>query len=86
MPDIAWNKATWDGTYDWSRKGEEWSDAWGGSAALWYGAILPRIAVFLPAGAVLEIGPGFGRWTRFLLAQCQTTASRCPWSDRKNSI
>ena len=72
MPDIAWNKATWDGTYDWTRQGEEWSDAWGGSAALWYGAILPRIAAFLPARAILEIGPGFGRWTHFLLAQCQT--------------
>jgi hypothetical protein len=34
MPDIAWNKATWDGEYDFGRQGEEWSDAWGGSDAL----------------------------------------------------
>jgi SAM-dependent methyltransferase len=67
MPDRSWNSATWDGGYDWQGGGEEWSHAWGGSEAQWFGCIYPRIHQFLPADAVLEIGPGAGRWTRFLL-------------------
>ena len=33
---------------------------------MWYGALLPRLHAFLPAGTVLEIAPGYGRWTQFL--------------------
>jgi 2-polyprenyl-3-methyl-5-hydroxy-6-metoxy-1,4-benzoquinol methylase len=36
----------------------------------WYGCFLPRIHSFLPASTILEIAPGFGRWTRFLKQHC----------------
>jgi SAM-dependent methyltransferase len=53
-------------TWDWSTGGEEWSASWGGTPALWYGALLPRIHAFVPAATILEIAPGFGRWTQYL--------------------
>ena len=59
------NESFW-AQYDWSQAGEEWSEGWGGSHAQWYGVILPRIAPFLPTGSILEIAPGYGRWTSFL--------------------
>jgi SAM-dependent methyltransferase len=67
MPDLQWNTSLWDGSYDWRSEGEEWSSWWGGSEAQWFGALYPRIHRFLPAKRILEIAPGFGRWTRYLL-------------------
>jgi SAM-dependent methyltransferase len=66
MPTIEENSDTWDGKYDWSSGGDEWSRAWGGPAAEWHGTILPRLHSWLPATTILEIGPGFGRWTQYL--------------------
>jgi ubiquinone/menaquinone biosynthesis C-methylase UbiE len=57
--------------YDWKDAGEEWSAPWGTSAAQWSGAILPRIRDCLPAENILEIAPGFGRWTHYLKDYCQ---------------
>jgi SAM-dependent methyltransferase len=57
--------------YDWKNGGEEWSAPWGTSPAQWFGAILPRIENCLPAGTILEIAPGFGRWTHYLKDYCQ---------------
>jgi SAM-dependent methyltransferase len=37
----------------------------------WYATILPRIHPFLPCRRILEIGPGFGRWTHYLKDWCQ---------------
>jgi hypothetical protein len=48
---------------DWTDGGEEWSEPWGSSAAQWAGVIFPRIRDWLLAGTILEIAPGFGRWT-----------------------
>lgn len=56
--------------YDWTSAGEEWSAPWGTSAAQWFGAILPRIENCLPADTILEIAPGFGRWTHYLKDYC----------------
>lgn len=67
MPNLTWNKQYWDGAYDWPESGEEWSEAWGGSEAQWFGSLYPRIHRFLPAEKILEIAPGYGRWTRYLL-------------------
>lgn len=67
MPDLNWNKSYWDGGYDWKGRGEEWSESWGGSEAQWFGSIYPRVHRFLPCDRVLEIAPGFGRWTSYLL-------------------
>ena len=58
-------------TYDWKNAGEEWSEPWGSSAAQWHGAIFPRIRDCLPTGTILEIAPGFGRWTNYLKDYCQ---------------
>jgi len=71
MPTVDENAALWDVRYDWSAHGEEWSEAWGGSEAQWNGTVLPRIGPFLPAETILEIAPGYGRWTRFLREHCQ---------------
>ena len=47
------------------------ADPGGISEAQWFGAIYPRLHRFLPATSVLEIAPGFGRWTRFLVPSCE---------------
>ena len=65
MPSIEENLQTWD-SYNWPTGGDEWSRAWGGSPYLWYREIYPRIMSFLPCGTILEIAPGFGRWTKYL--------------------
>jgi SAM-dependent methyltransferase len=70
MPSLNENKDRWDDSYAWADAGEEWSRAWGGSEAQWFGSILPRLHAFVPVGTVLEIAPGFGRWTRFLRPLC----------------
>jgi SAM-dependent methyltransferase len=56
--------------YDWKEAGEEWSQPWGSSAAQWAGTIFPRIRECLPADTILEIAPGFGRWTHYLKDYC----------------
>ena len=65
MPTVDENRHNWE-VYDWPRGGDEWSGAWGSQSAQWYGTILPRLCPWLPTGTLLEIGPGFGRWTHFL--------------------
>ena len=71
MPSVKDNLKKWTAEYDWATQGEEWSTAWGGSEAQWFGAIFPRIHAFLPTDTVLEIAPGFGRWTHYLRNWCQ---------------
>ena len=70
MPTTAENAAIWDGRHDWSHGGEMWSERWGGSEAQWHGTLLPRIHRFLPAETILEIAPGYGRWTQYLRRYC----------------
>jgi SAM-dependent methyltransferase len=72
MPSIEENINKWSDGYDWSLAGDEWSKTWGGASAQWYGSIYPRIHIFLPTGSVLEIAPGHGRWTQFLLDNCDS--------------
>ena len=72
MPSIDENLKQWNEDYDWHLAGESWSEPWGSGAAQWYGCIYPRIRRFLPAPTILEIAPGFGRWTEFLLSHCDT--------------
>ena len=71
MPTIEFNKQLWGEKYAWPRGGDGWSKPWGGTDAQWYGSILPRIQAFVPAGTILEIAPGFGRWTQYLKGLCQ---------------
>ena len=70
MPTPEWNLKTWNCRYDWNQQGEEWSQVWGGSEAQWFNVIHPRVHAFLPTGSILEIAPGFGRWTNFLRGYC----------------
>ena len=37
---------------------------------MWWRTIRPRLLHHLPAESVLEIAPGYGRWTSFLLSDC----------------
>src|SRR5512143_2258054 len=69
MPTLALNKQHWD-AYAWPQGGDEWSAAWGGSEYVWYAVLLPRLLRFVPAGTILEIAPGYGRWTQYLKELC----------------
>jgi SAM-dependent methyltransferase len=69
MPSVQDNREQWS-NHDWSTGGDEWSVGYGGTEAMWAWAILPRIGSFLPARHVLEIAPGFGRVTQYLLRSC----------------
>jgi ubiquinone/menaquinone biosynthesis C-methylase UbiE len=82
MPTVAWNVEKWDRSYDWTQVGDEWSAAWGGTGAEWRTCLLPRITRFPPTGSAVEIAPGFGRWTEYLIPYCDTylgvdLADRC---------
>lgn len=69
-PNVHGNRNYWS-RYDWPKGGDEWSDPWGGTRALWFSTILPRLAPYLPADDILEIAPGFGRCTQFLRLACK---------------
>lgn len=66
MPTIEENVAYWT-AYEWSKAGDEWSAAWGDSASLWAGTLMPRLSGLLPTGHILEIAPGYGRVTQYLI-------------------
>ena len=70
MPTIKENLNHWNNEAHWSGQGDEWSNWWGGPEPQWFGAIFPRVHPFLPAKSILEIAPGFGRWTQFLKNYC----------------
>jgi len=70
MGTVEANKKKWDQTYNWHQAGDEWSSAWGGVYAQWYGVLLPRLYRFFPAQTMLEISPGYGRWSHFLVDLC----------------
>jgi SAM-dependent methyltransferase len=67
MPSINDNLSSWGGSYEWPLQGDEWSASWGNVDTQWHATLLPRIRHFIPAGRVLEIAPGYGRWSRFLI-------------------
>lgn len=72
MPTLAQNVEAWNEGYLWPQEGDEWSAQFGGTEAMWWFLLYPRIHRFLPAATILEIAPGRGRWTQFLRAQCQS--------------
>lgn len=71
MPSIEENLCAWGNNQHWTDDGDEWSQSWGGPEPQWFFSIYPRIQTFLPATRILEIAPGFGRWTRFLKNYCE---------------
>lgn len=70
MPSLEDNQRRW-ANHHWSHAGDEWSTRAGGTDRWWHGILLPRIMPLLyklPANPhVLEIAPGHGRWTQYLL-------------------
>jgi SAM-dependent methyltransferase len=70
VPDLEANVAYWDEGFHWRRGGDEWSDWWGDPARQWRATVQPRIEAFLPVERLLEIAPGYGRWTQFLRNHC----------------
>jgi SAM-dependent methyltransferase len=95
MPGLNENAVYWDGGFHWRHRGDEWSDWWGGPEPQWHATIYPRIEPFLPACLLLEIAPGYGRWTQFLRdycdrligidlsAKCVRACRRRFWRDRR---
>jgi SAM-dependent methyltransferase len=71
MPTIEENRSLFGESYDWPQAGEEWSTPWGNAHMQWYGSILPRISAFVPTDTILEVAPGYGRWTAFLKDLCK---------------
>ena len=63
-----WNYIAWNFYFDWSRHGEEWtkSDEW--KRALVEERIYPNIGI---NSAVLEIGPGGGKWSEFMVGKVE---------------
>jgi SAM-dependent methyltransferase len=61
----------WDSDYSWERGGEEWSDDWGDSRHQWSTTIFPRISGHFPVHTIVEIAPGYGRWSEYLLEHCR---------------
>jgi 2-polyprenyl-3-methyl-5-hydroxy-6-metoxy-1,4-benzoquinol methylase len=72
MPSVVDNLQAWDERYDWGHGGDEWSEHFGGTEAEWWFVLYPHVHRFLPAARILEIAPGYGRWTQFLTAQCDS--------------
>jgi SAM-dependent methyltransferase len=55
---------------------------WGGVEAQWHRTLFSRLRPWLPARTILEIAPGYGRWTHFLKDHCRQliavdVAERC---------
>ncbi len=70
MPSVQENWQRWNNQLEWSENRDNWSSGWGGPDMQWFASILPRIHLFLPTPHILEIAPGNGRWTQFLLQHC----------------
>ena len=72
MPSTDWNK-TWDKSYDWSRGGDEWTgqaEYCGQPCDDWKRSLLETFAQpnLTQTSVALEVAPGRGRWTEFLVA------------------
>src|SRR5438132_696006 len=71
MPSIEENEIIWSDLEVWRDGGEDWSAEWGSSEMEWFCAIFPRIHKFVPTNRILEIAPGYGRWTKYLKNLCR---------------
>lgn len=72
MVSIEENKNSWGKENNWKFGGNEWSESWHSVEAQWLFFLYPRIKKFLSEKTtVLEIAPGYGRWTQYLLKNCK---------------
>ena len=76
LPTIKDNKIFWENPQYWEKidDGDYWSRQWGSPSSQWVRTIFPRIHKYLPTGRILEIAPGFGRWTQYLKELCRELA------------
>ena len=70
MPSLEWNQRKWDQEHGWQEGGDEWSHAWGDADMQWRWVLEPRLRHYLPARRIVEIAPGYGRWTHYLGGYC----------------
>jgi SAM-dependent methyltransferase len=70
VPLLSENLSVWDELYAWPQQGDEWSAAWGGASHQWWVTLFPRLQGYVPATRILEIAPGYGRWTHYLKELC----------------
>lgn len=70
MPGVVENHRKWS-EHNWEHGGHRWSPGGTatGTAMMWARTVRPRLMDALPTGVVLEIAPGHGRWTTWLLAE-----------------
>ena len=71
MPSVKENREKWGSAYGWPEDGDEWSRPWGGAEMQWHWMVKPRIRSYLPAARIVEIAPGYGRWTQFLILEAE---------------
>jgi Methyltransferase domain len=81
MPSIEENLKAWGNDNRWSKNlndGYNWSSSWGNVDMHWYGSLLPRLQKYLcnsdktlKVNTILEIAPGYGRWTQYLQFLCE---------------
>lgn len=74
MPSIDWNLEEWGARHEWACGGDEWSDIadyCNQPYAAWKRALIETFIDGLvpPVADVVEIAPGYGRWTEHLLAK-----------------
>lgn len=78
MPNIDWNRDTWDRQHDWSEAGDEWS----GMAAhcdqpygAWKQALIDELLTprLRPGAHVVEVAPGHGRFTEHIAGRVANT-------------
>ena len=79
MPSIQENVKAWGNSQRWIRamEGNKWSLSWGNAEMQWYGTLVPRIQKYstnsdkvLHVDSILEIAPGYGRWTEYFRTYC----------------
>ena len=74
------NKFIWE-NWDWNARGEEWTPS-----ADWKASVVRTFLdpLFTKRSVILEIGPGVGRWTEYLVDKCDRLigvdiSERCVW-------
>lgn len=65
------NKKVWGDPKTWTQEGHEWSGTWESTDDLYYSTLHSRISPLLH-GDVLEIAPGYGRITEYLIKDSTT--------------
>lgn len=76
MPDIEWNRRTWDRTHHWAEDGDEWSgmaDHCRQPYLDWKQALVEAFLLPHTRGDVLEIAPGHGRFSEYIVGTADRT-------------